>query len=150
SPAAGTPANWSYNPPGISFTNNHQYQLTVTALDNAQNQNSAVATFVFDTQVPTSTIMSPVAGFVKTLTGVQGTASDVIPAMQFASKLSTGSVSVGIQLVGTGWWNGSDFTSGNPMYYTAVNSTTPSPNTWTYTFGGNLPGAIAAQSGQSI
>ena len=70
--------------------------------------------------------------------------------MQFASKLSTYSVSVGFELLGTGWWNGTDFTTPTPIYYQAVNSTVPVVNTWTYTLGGNLPAAIAAQSGQSI
>ncbi len=98
----------------------------------------------------TTTITSPVSGFVNSLGSVQGTASDKIPPMTFASNLSTNSVSLGIQLVGTGWWNGTNFTSGSPVYYTVVNSTAPTPNTWTYAFAGNLPAAIAAASGQSI
>src|SRR5208283_2735843 len=55
SPAAGTPASWTFTPLS-AFTQHHKYQLTATALDNAGNTAPAVATFVYDIQPATSAV----------------------------------------------------------------------------------------------
>src|SRR5205085_1971936 len=81
-------------------------------------------------------------------TSVSGSASDRVGAPAHPALLSTGAVSVAVQQVGLGWWNGGDFTGSNPAYslFTVVNTTTTggSPNNWTTTLPGSFTGALVS------
>src|SRR6185436_7751781 len=117
------------------------YQLTALATDRAGNPNTAIAQFVFDTAKPTSTITSPANGaFLKTWISISGKTNDAAAA--HPAGVPTNGVGVAVKEIGTGWWNGSDFSGSNPDYsqFTIANTTTTSPNTWTF----NLPGGFTA------
>src|SRR5207237_697826 len=73
-PAGNPPASWTYVST-VTLTNTHQYQVTVTALDNAQNSTSTVATFIYDTQKPTTTVTSPNTVYITTWTQILGNAN---------------------------------------------------------------------------
>ncbi len=133
-PAQGSINPWSFNNAGLTYVNDHQYQLTAAATDNSGKTGTTNVTFVYDVQKPTSAVTSPVPGFLTAWSTISGVASDRVPAANHPSLLSTGAVSVAVQQMGLGWWNGGDFTGGSPNYnlFTVVNTTTTggSPNTW--------------------
>src|SRR5207302_7910278 len=148
-PAQGPSGGWSFNSSGLSFVNDHQYTLSATAYDNAGNFTPTSTTFVYDVQKPTTAVTSPSAGYLTSWSSISGTASDRVGAPAHPSLLSTGAVSIAVQQVGLGWWNGTDFTGGNPNYnvFTVVNTTTTggSPNTWSTTLPGSFTSVL--QSG---
>ena len=139
SPASGTPANWTYTPLN-GYTNGHQYQLTATAKDNAQNTNSTSVTFVYDVQVPTSSITNPAPGYITSWTTISGKANDQIGAPPHLSGISTNGVSVAVQQVGGNWWDGSGFNGSNPLYATTT-FVGASSGTWSYTLPAPLQGS---------
>ena len=103
----------------MTFINDHQYQLTATARDNATNAGNTSATFVYDVQKPTSAVTSPVPGYLNTLTTISGAANDQ-GGSTHPSGISVASVTVAIQQVGGSWWNGSTFGGANPLYSSAT------------------------------
>src|SRR6185437_16075696 len=60
-PAQGTVGNWTYNNSSLSFTNDHRYDVTAKATDNAGNSATATNRFTYDLSKPTSTISTPQA-----------------------------------------------------------------------------------------
>ena len=136
-PAQGTPNNWTFNNANLFFVNDHRYDITATATDNAGNKNSTTNRFVYDVAKPTSTISTPIAPYFVSLSNISGNATDNPGGITYSnpSKISTSSVQVAVKLVGGSWWNGgtSDFTGSDPdySYFTVVNTTTSNPNSWT-------------------
>src|SRR5207249_318549 len=49
-PAQGPASGWSFNNSGLSFVNDHQYQLSATATDNSNKSASTNFTFAYDVQ----------------------------------------------------------------------------------------------------
>ena len=147
-PAQGTVNVWTYNSATLTFVNDHQYQLTAAATDNAGNTGSINANFVYDVQAPTSTITSPVPPYMTALNTITGTANDNPGgALTNPSGISTSAISVAIKQIGFNWWNGTNFTaSANPVYFAVANTTTTNPNNWTYSIPGALQNALATGS----
>src|SRR6185312_5654847 len=75
-PAQGTVGNWTYNNSSLSFTNDHRYDVTAKATDNAGNSATATNRFTYDLSKPTSTISTPQAPYMTSLTSIAGTATD--------------------------------------------------------------------------
>ena len=117
--ASGTPANWTYLPSN-GYINGHQYQLTATAVDNAQNTNNTSVIFVYDVQAPTSSVTSPAPGYITSWTTISGKANDQIGAPAHLSGISTNGVSVAVKQVGGNWWDGGAFNGSNPLYSTST------------------------------
>ena len=100
--AQNSVANWTYNNSALSFVNDHQYQLTATALDSSGVSGNTSFTFVYDVQAPTSTITAPAPGYFTAapLATISGKANDKIGSPNHPSGLAATAVSVAIQQVG--------------------------------------------------
>src|ERR1019366_9314376 len=144
-PAQGTVANWSFNNASLSFVNDHQYQLTAVATDNSAVTATTNFTFVYDVQKPTSSITSPLPGYLTTtpLTTISGKANDQIGSPTNPSGIFASSVAVAIQQVGGNWWNGASFAAANPIYSTASFVGAPS-GTWSYSVPVALQNALVS------
>jgi hypothetical protein len=140
-PAQGTVSNWNFNSSALSLVNDHQYQLTASALDNSGKTGSATFSFVYDVQKPTSTVASPVPGYFTAapLATISGKANDQVGNPANPSGLASNAVSIAVEsLAGAGaWWNGATFSGANPVYSTAT-FTGISSGTWSY----NVPVAL--------
>jgi hypothetical protein len=137
----GDPATWGYDR-NFSFINDHRYQIEARATDFAGND-SAVSNrfFRYDVEKPTSAVTYPLTGLTTGFAYIAGTAMDErYAARQWEAKLSSYTVKVAVKSLTTdvGWWDGSAFAAGNPVWYEANNSTTVTPNQFRY----NLPGAM--------
>ncbi|PJA12831.1 MAG: hypothetical protein COX65_08040, partial [Elusimicrobia bacterium CG_4_10_14_0_2_um_filter_56_8] len=123
----------------------------------AAGNNSAIESVItkFDLEKPTSTVLSPSAEFVNTLTAVSGEANDERSgARVYEAGLGTYTVKVAVRLVGGNWWSGSAFDQPEPSWFEAPVDTAPysigkSTLSWTYTLPGNLQSAIATNKRQN-
>ncbi|MDT8286528.1 MAG: hypothetical protein RQ748_05405, partial [Elusimicrobiales bacterium] len=127
-PAQGAADNWAFNDADISFTSDRRYKYEARAADVAGNL-SAPASVVtkFDLDIPTATVVSPSADYVRSLTLIAGTASDErYGARTYEAGLGTYTVKVAMRLIGGDWWNGSNaFNSANPVWYETAVDTAP-------------------------
>ncbi|OVE76238.1 hypothetical protein BVX98_06325, partial [bacterium F11] len=149
----GTTANWSFNDVDLSLINDHRYIIRSTATDEAGNVSPIdTITFKYDNLKPTSTVTSPPAGFVTSLTQVDGTASDdPSSSLNFEAALGTHTVTVAFQQQSNSkWWDGGAFLGDDPTYFEVTNSTNPSPNTWSYTLPGDIQSALTPGVGYKI
>ncbi|MFN0117549.1 MAG: hypothetical protein ACKVQC_04550, partial [Elusimicrobiota bacterium] len=141
----GVITSWQYNSGNLVLENDHQYRLTARAVDNAGNSvTTSNVTFQYDVEIPTSSITSPVAGYVTSLTSIAGTASDErFGARNYEAKLGTYTIGVAFyDSVAIKWWDGSSFDGAGPTYFEVVNTTTAFPNTWSYSVPGALQSAL--------
>ena len=144
--AQNSVANWTYNNSALSFVNDHQYQLTATALDSSGVSGNTSLTFVYDVQAPTSTITAPAPGYFTAapLTSITGKANDRIGGPNHPSGLASTAVSVAIQQVGGNWWDGSSaFGAVSPVYSTAA-FVGASSGTWSYSVPAALQNAFTS------
>src|SRR5207302_8072099 len=120
-PAQGSVNTWSFNSAGLSFVNDHQYQLTATAFDNAGNSALTNTSFFYDVQAPTSAVTSPAGGsYVTSWSGLSGVANDKLGAPANPSHIGANNLAVAVKrLSDNQWWNGS-FSGANPTYYPAA------------------------------
>src|ERR1019366_6482632 len=113
--------------------------LTALATDNAGNTNSALNTFVYDIQKPTSTI-NPTPYVLNAWTTVTGKANDQVGNPIHPSGIGPNNVAVAFEQMNSGyWWDGSNFAGANPTYLNA-SFVGMSSGTWTF----NLPAGLQA------
>ena len=75
-PAQGTVNNWTFNNASLFFKNDHRYDVTAKATDNAGNFNTVTNRFVYDIVPPTSTIAVPAIPYFTTLPTISGSVTD--------------------------------------------------------------------------
>ncbi|MCB4756877.1 MAG: Ig-like domain repeat protein, partial [Elusimicrobia bacterium] len=132
----GTLTDWRFNDSDLTLENEHQYTVTARAKDKAGNyKDSTVNTFFFDSDIPTTTVTSPLPPYVTGFTTISGTASDErFGDRNYNAKLGTYTVGIAFYEVQSNkWWAGSLFDGVNPTYYEVKNDTTTEINNWTYT-----------------
>ncbi len=131
----GSLASWTFNYPGLFFVNDHHYSVTAQARDAVGNSNlSTSVIFGYDIEIPTACVTSPISQYINTFPQVVGTASDLrFGARNYQANLGTSTVGVAFYDMSTNlWWDGANFNGLNPAYFQTVNSTTVTPNQWTY------------------
>ncbi|MEK7721773.1 MAG: hypothetical protein AAB359_05235, partial [Elusimicrobiota bacterium] len=150
-PAQGAAANWSFNDPDISFIGDHRYKYEVRSADLAGSYSAVSGAITkFDLDKPTSTVLSPSAEFVNSITVVSGQASDErYGQREYEARLGTYTVRIGIRLIGGNWWNNSDsaFNTTSPVWYETSVNTAPytlgqATVTWNYNLSAGLQSAI--------
>ena len=134
--AQGTAANWSYTNASLTWTNTTQYRIDAEATDyagNAATINSA--TFVYDVEKRTSTVVYPLPGYTTGFMQISGTATDQrYGGRVYYAGLSSYTVNIAIKRLTApaGWWSGSDFSSAQPVWSAANSNTTPEPDQFVY------------------
>ena len=116
--------------------------MTALATDNAGNTNTAVNTFVYDVQKPTSTI-NPTPYVLNVWNTVTGKANDQVGGPVHPSGIGPNNVAVAFQEVPSGhWWDGaSSFNGANPTYVNA-SFVGLSSGTWSFTLPVGLQNAL--------
>ena len=136
-PAQGTPTNWTFNNVSLFFKNDHRYDVTAKAVDNAGNSNTTTNRFVYDVIPPTSTIAVPAIPYFTSLPTISGSVTDNPGGITYNNPagVSTSGVQMAVRKVGSNWWNSgsNQFNGSDPdySYFTVTNTTTTLPNPWT-------------------
>ncbi|HBE87556.1 MAG TPA: hypothetical protein DDW67_00235, partial [Elusimicrobia bacterium] len=150
-PAQGAVDNWTFSDADISFVSDRRYRYQARATDIAGNHSAVTSVEArYDLDIPTSTVVSPAAAYVKSLSLISGTVSDErYGARTYEAGLGTYTVKVAVRLVGGNWWNGTDaFNSANPRWYETAVDTAPygageAVLNWTYAVPGDMQGVIS-------
>ncbi|MEK6543549.1 MAG: Ig-like domain repeat protein, partial [Elusimicrobiota bacterium] len=139
-PATWSAPNWTYtlSDGSVWAVDNTSYSVTAWALDVPGSTSAIVGpnTFMFDRNLPTATVTSPVNASFMTDANIiiSGTADDLtVNPEDSATNISTVTVAVSSAnppIAGT-WWNGTSFTATNAVFLTTTGWTpAQSPDQW--------------------
>ena len=138
-PAQGNTGNWTFNNASLFFKNDHRYDITAKATDNAGNSNTITNRFCLRCRgtdidhdaVPAIPYFHVAARRFQDPSRI--TRAEAFTAIPRASRHPA--CKVAVKLVGGNWWNGTSnqFNGSDPdySYFAVANTTTSTPNSWT-------------------
>ncbi|MBI5239307.1 MAG: hypothetical protein HY926_02455, partial [Elusimicrobia bacterium] len=130
-PAQGSTSAWTFTFPAGLWTQGHAYVIRSSATDQALPGNAQVALssagFKYDIVVPTVVKTTP--DYIRASVGfITGTSTD--------SPAGIGSLGFALwSVTDNGWWTGSGFTAGSPIYFGTATYNVGNPDDWSWDFG---------------